>query len=186
MVRAWYTRRLGPWPIEPHGTSLFGWDHGKIHGPWLKGLSSQCKPNLDQKNRPHLNFFINYFVKKKFGNVAGLIFYSFPVSSFYLSHFRFFLFVCLFSFHNLFFFFLFCTFYKQSDIIDKERNNYLLWWLCIGVCIFDSTSVEHSSFNFKVWNGEICIVCSHLWIHVEKKNERFELLKGNMDWQMDS
>jgi hypothetical protein len=29
---------------------LFGWDHGKIHGPWLKGLCSWCNLNLDQKN----------------------------------------------------------------------------------------------------------------------------------------
>jgi hypothetical protein len=29
---------------------LFGWDHGKTHGPWLKGLCSGCNLNLDQKN----------------------------------------------------------------------------------------------------------------------------------------
>jgi hypothetical protein len=110
-------------------------------------------------------FFFKIILSKKSLEMWVATFYSFPISSFSLSHLSFFFF---FSFH-FFFFSLFCTLYKQSHIVDKERNNYLLRWLCIGVCIFDSTSVERSSFNFKVWNEEICIVCSHLWIHVEKK-----------------
>ncbi len=45
----------------------------------------------------------------------------------------------------------------------------------------DSTSVEHSSLGFKVWNGKICIVCSH----VEEKMNCLRFLKGNMDSHID-
>jgi hypothetical protein len=43
--------------IVPH---FFGWDLGKTHGPCLKGLSSQRKPNLD-----HMQFLIRNILIKK-------------------------------------------------------------------------------------------------------------------------
>ncbi len=60
-------RGFEPWPIKPHGTPLFEWDHVKTHGPWLKGLCSQCKPNLDQR-MDYLHFFL------LFKNIKGFFF----------------------------------------------------------------------------------------------------------------
>ncbi len=45
-----YIRILGPWPIKCHTSiALFGWNHGKTHEPWFKGICSYCKPNSDQR-----------------------------------------------------------------------------------------------------------------------------------------
>jgi len=53
-------------------------------------------------------------------------------------------------------------------------DGYVLMFLYV-----DSTSVEHSSLVFRLWNGEVCIVCSHV-NSCGRKNELLELLKGNM------
>lgn len=45
-----YIRILGPWPMKCHTSiAFFGWNHGKTHEPWFKGICSYCKPNSDER-----------------------------------------------------------------------------------------------------------------------------------------
>lgn len=68
-----------------------------------------------------------------------------------------------------FVFLLFCTFHTPLHIMDERKKQILvviaMYWRF--VCV-DSTSVEHSSLGSRVWNGEVCIVCSNVGIHGEE------------------
>jgi hypothetical protein len=54
---------MGPWPIKSDGTLLFGWDHGKTNGPWIKGLIHHVNPIWTKEQ-------ITWFFKLFFKNIV--------------------------------------------------------------------------------------------------------------------
>jgi hypothetical protein len=109
--------------------------------------------------------------------VVALILYLSPIF-FFPSHFRFSLWFSYISFYLFYLFlFSFTPFINDHTSWMRKRSEYLLWWLCMVFIYVDLTSVEHSSLGFRVWNGEVCIVCSH----VEEKMNCSRFLKCNMD-----
>jgi hypothetical protein len=84
-----------------------------------------------------------YFVKKKYGNLVALTFYSSPIT--YLFSLNLIL-DFLFSFIFFYFVYLFISsFFVPQKSWMKERRKILVAWLCIGVFYVNSTSVKHSN-----------------------------------------
>jgi hypothetical protein len=128
------------------------------------------------KRMHHMHFFNKFFFVKKVWKCGYLFFFG----SIFFPHFTFF----WFFFQSIFFWFvfiLFALFINNHTSWRRDGSEYLLWWLCIGVCIcwFNKCWAFKPWFKSMKWTkyALFVIMCEFMW----RKKWILELLKANVD-----
>jgi len=168
-MRLFTLESLGPTCTQPCCTPLFGWDHRKPMSHGSKAFVYSINPIWTKRLDHVLLFNKTNFIKKKYGNLVALTFYS-SLISFYFSL----ILILDFLFGFFFLSFSFCFFFSFLCLNNhkswmRERRKILvamaMYW-----CFLDWFNTCWSfKPGFKIWNGEVWIVCSHVWIYVQEK-----------------